>query len=251
MELDAAEFAAAWGAVWLATGKDKHFPILQRTVGIDWYDDRGLRLAATDRSTMAVAWVGVDGEPPAGLDEAPDEQLVVSDPDGRVALVADYAGQRALGRQLEIDPDVFGQLPVDTGLMVEVSRAKVRRPQLQLYGTESPDDFVVDFNREERVAATVIEGDFPTYQPQVNQRLDQVEATAGVALPGPALAFMVALGNLSKKLTRDPGMCLLDFDGDMGAVLVRHSLLEGVTGLVQPKERDAAAVVPDMDEPAA
>ena len=119
MEFDAEDFAVGYRSVAVASTKQDVWQALNRTVLFEVYDS-GVRLVASDGHMLMVSWIPRrdDHEVP-GVDEIPDETLLVSDPNGRAKGLLAYA--QGLQRQLcavEDDPDDAERL----SLMVETGR---------------------------------------------------------------------------------------------------------------------------------
>lgn len=121
MIFDAAEFATGFLSVAQAFAKDKLRPQLNRTVLVEEYR-HGVRLVAVDGFLLLTSWVrymGADGLDPAtaepGLDELPERQSVVHDPDGRGRQLLHWA--RNLAARRDKEDEERPKLRVEIGML--------------------------------------------------------------------------------------------------------------------------------------
>lgn len=196
MRFDGPSLAHAWLAVGAASSTDKALTVLHRTVAIDEHTT-GIRLTATDRTTLLTAWVpDLDhyydtGEP--GIAELPDRTVVAHDPDGR--------GRGMLGHVLSlanrIDPDDYtpGQIELDVEFDVRLPAGQAP----ETFEGMEPTYTVLKVKDVESVYLPVIEAYYPdwrqvhdafttratskvTFDPELLERLGKVRKHASGGL---------------------------------------------------------------------
>jgi hypothetical protein len=147
--LSARRFSRAWGNVALATIEDDDHP-LHRSMLVESYDYRGVRLVTTNNYLLLRSWVSTDWEPEPDEDEVPDETVVVLDADNRAGALMKYL--RSLTKKAE-DPDE------ELRLLVRHESADDNGGQLTLGGNLAGEIAVFGIDLEQ-VALPTFEGSF-------------------------------------------------------------------------------------------
>jgi hypothetical protein len=178
--IPAIPFARAWEAVSCASADDSDRLVTYRTVLIEHFTDRGLRLVSSDGYLFLRAWVPFfeDEEPvePTPLDR-PDETLLVVDTDHRgIGLLKHVRKQLKKEWRFKAKEE---QPDTNPTLMVETRTAP--RQQGVLEGMDLPS-FYIDYPDHETVALPLLDSAFPDWRQLV-------------PAAGPAVALdMVMLG---------------------------------------------------------
>lgn len=243
MIFDAPTLALAWLSVAQASGTDKLEPTLDRTIGVEQYDD-GIRLVATDRYVLLTAWVpnlSTGGDEAPSIDEAPLRTVVAKDADARGKGLLAYVLKLAkLGKDEEVP---YGDLAVD----VEFD---IRRPvgvdqDTPLEGLE-PTYAVLTIPDVEKVYLPIVVSDYPDWRGLLTG-FEPVQ-TDRVALP---LDRLYRLGALRKW---NVGPLRWQFGGDDNVARVyldatHDERAPHVEGLVMPARWTLAGEDPDGPDP--
>jgi hypothetical protein len=188
MDYLAAHLATGWLSVALASAKDKTRPVLDRTMLVEEFESRGVRLVATDGIMLLHAWVSVDtsGEPHAmpERDEAPDTSVIVADFDGRAKSLLSYGLAVAQADDAPMMHFRLGFTTEDYGTF-----PGMETPYLTIDLQVASSDLDV-----ERVRLPIIEGRFPAWQPIVAKH--KPVRTAGIALAPDVVKRLAKLGPL-------------------------------------------------------
>jgi hypothetical protein len=171
--IPAIPFARAWEAVLCGASDDSGRVVTYRTVLIEHFNRKGLRLVCSDGYLFLRAWVGFDpddatAEPP--LQKMPDETLLIVDNDhrglGLLKHVRKQLKKEWRFKSKEENPDT------NPTLLLE-GRAP-DRDQGQLEGMAVPL-FFIDFPEHETVALSTLDTGFPDWRkliPNVSESTD-------------------------------------------------------------------------------
>ena len=221
LTFDAGVLARGWLATTLAAGNDEEVPVLYKTLLVEAYDD-GVRLTATDRYMLLTAWlptIDADPERERGLDEAPDETVIVRDPDGRGRALLSYlrkAAAKAAKDEMPA-PRVVLRLnePVDDGEEPGFPGMELRQ-------------VVIDYPDHEKLALPIVQGDYPSYRTILVTH--KPEARQEFALAGEYLARAGQVGKIIGGFVR----CIVGAERSMVAVEVSSDLAPTVRGGIMP-----------------
>jgi len=214
ISLPSTEVAAAWLPVWCATSDDADRPILHRTICIEWFDGRGLRLIATDSYVLLTSWLGVtEHTPEPSLDERPLHTTIASDPDRRGHGLIRYAAACAAK-----DKDTDGTYHRTT-LTVGPPAASRKTPAL----AEALEQQVLTIGYEgETVELLIVEAEYPSWRNLVSTR--QTEATEQIALSPHVLGILAKTGR----------EYAWTFSGELGGIHIRSLAGLPVSGVAMP-----------------
>lgn len=216
-EFPAIPFAQAWQAVAVASGPNEATPSLDRTILIERFPGKGVRLAATDTYILACCWVAEDGVDdldilaPPDMDAAPDETVIACDPDGRGPVLLSY----------------MAKLAKDQPINVRLRVAEAARPDMPSFDGMEKRSVILEHPDAERIVLTVHEG------PAVNWRKLLADQTAKATKTQTWMPDM--LGRLAK-IGKIVGAAVhLDFAGsDKPAQFRCAGLRVEVSGLAMP-----------------
>lgn len=182
--LPSIEVANAWSPVWCATSDDKERHVLYRTVLLEWFDRRGIRLICTDSFVLLTAWLGVtEHEPEPRIDQAPDHVTIVSDVDKRGLGLIRYAAGCAAK-----DDDTDGTFHRTTLAVGAPSRSR-KTPAL----ADSLEQDVLRIMYEgETVELPVVEATYPAWRALMDAT--DAEPTGTVALSPHVLGVLAKTG---------------------------------------------------------
>lgn len=216
----------AWSPVWCATSDDKERHVLYRTVLLEWFDRRGIRLVCTDSYALLTSWLGVtEHEPEPPIDLAPDHETIVSDTDKRGLGLINYAQACAAK-----DKDVDGTYHRTT-LAVGPPSSSRKTPAL----AESLEQDVLRISYEgETVELPIVEAAYPSWRPFVAGRA--AEPTDHIALSPHVLGILAKTG-------REYAWTL---HGELGSIHIASIAGLPIRGAVMPIRTDAG-----IDEEAA
>lgn len=182
--LPSIEVANAWSPVWCATSDEKERHVLYRTVLLEWFDRRGIRLVCTDSYVLLTAWLGVtEHEPEPRIDQAPDHTTIVSDVDKRGLGLIRYAAACAAR-----DDDADGTYHRTT-LAVGVPSRSRKTPAL----AESLEQDVLRITYEgETVELPAVEAVYPTWRALMADA--EAQPTGQIALSPHVLGILAKTG---------------------------------------------------------
>lgn len=243
MDFDAATFSVGWLAACLSSQKHPT-AILNKTIALEVYNGRGIRLVALDGNTGVMAWCPEGGKLDVpNVDDRPDEVLVYADAHRRVKILMSYVLNRAWASRIadaDTDETVTGKLPTGSGHYVTVSTGPAVRQQLQLDGIEDGPDLIVSFDGVESVRLQQVATSFPDWRNVMDPaRLAFGGERVGRLVMSPDTVDRVAkLAALAKRATKEPQNVQLWFDADRN-VIVQANKLPDVLATVYP--------LPDID----
>lgn len=234
LTFDADVLARGWIATNVATGDDDQHPILCGTLLIEVYSD-GVRLTATDRYMLLTTWVsaqGRDTEDERDLDEAPDDVLVVRDPDGRGRALLAYLRKLAVKAAKD-------ELPApDVQLLL---RAPAEEGDEAGFPGMELECVVIEYPGHEKVSLPIVQGTYPSYRTLLLGH--DPKSTRQLAVAGDLLA---RLGQVTKTtggyvqctLAGPRGFVAVEFAGTLPPLPIRGGVMP-VAALAENAE-DAA-----------
>jgi hypothetical protein len=162
VDIPAIPFARAWEAVLCGSSDDSGRVVTYRTVLIEHFEDRGLRLVCSDGYLFLRAWVGFDPDDATSepnLQATPDETRLIVDADhrglGLLKHVRKQLKKEWRFKSREENPDTNPTLALDT--------RTAERPQGQLEGMTIPSLYI-DYPEHETVALATLETGFPEWR---------------------------------------------------------------------------------------
>lgn len=214
ISLPAAQVGQAWLPVWCATSDDSDRPILHRTICIEWFDGRGLRLIATDSYVLLTSWLGVtEHTPEPSLDERPLHTTIASDPDKRGHGLIRYAA--ACAAKDRDDDGTYHR----TTLTVGPPSSSRKTPAL----AEDLEQQVLTIGYEgETVELLIVEAEYVSWRPLV--------ASTGAA-PTEHLAMSPHVLGILAKTGREYAWTL---SGELGGIRLRSVAGLPVSGVAMP-----------------
>jgi hypothetical protein len=162
VDIPAIPFARAWEAVLCGASDDSGRVVTYRTVFIEHFKGKGLRLVCSDGYLFLRAWVGFDPDDATSepvLQKQPDETLLAVDSDhrglGLLKHVRKQLKKEWRFKSKEERPDVNPTLALET--------RTADRPQGQLEGMTIPSLYI-DYPDHEVVALGTLETGFPEWR---------------------------------------------------------------------------------------
>jgi hypothetical protein len=173
VDIPAIPFARAWEAVLCGSSDDSGRVVTYRTVLIEHFPRKGLRLVCSDGYLFLRAWVGFDPDDATSdpqLQKSPDETLLVVDSDhrglGLLKHVRKQLKKEWRFKSKEERPDTNPTLTLET--------RTADRDQGQLEGMTVPSLYI-DYPDHEVVALATLETGFPDWRkliPNVSESTD-------------------------------------------------------------------------------
>ena len=196
---DAEQFAAAWLAVFAATGQDEMRPLLHRTLNIETHAD-GVRLAALDGYMLLSCAVPHKGR--LGVSDGPAvESITVHDPDHRGRDLLKFAYKTVTAK--DAPPDDIG-VSFGPGTLEDGQFAGMEQDVITL-------TFPAISQTPESVSLSLMEQTFPEWR-QLVEREDKTTREVALSLE--------VLSRLATVRQRGFEHIRLTFDGPLGPIIL-------------------------------
>jgi hypothetical protein len=204
IEVPSKSLAKAWRAALICTMSDTGRPVLDDAICIEYFEDHGLRLVATDSYILVHAWVGLDPldeymEP--DLDEVPDKVFVVSDAD-----------RRGLGMLKFVEKLYRKEHDAEVWPKVTMTRQKEILDDQQAFEGLEAETLRLEWPDHEEVVLRLVEGlEYPKWREvEANREEEPAEL---MAFTSHTLGALAKLGEIHKGYSIDWRL-----SGDLGVV---------------------------------